>query len=65
MAHAVIVGCRFIEAIGKVSNCANLVPQVGQNEAYALTSFPQLGQNGIASPPVLLIHHTRTKKGSQ
>lgn len=40
-------------------------PHSGQNRVSSLTSFPQLGQNGIASPPFLFIHHTRTKKGSQ
>jgi hypothetical protein len=28
-------------------------------------SFPQLGQNGIASPPVHLIHHKRIKDNGQ
>ena len=39
-------------------------PHSGQNRVSSLSSFPQLGQNGIASH-VLLIHHTRTRKGSQ
>ena len=40
-------------------------PQSGQNMKSAPTSFPQLGQNGIASPPVPLIHHTRIKNNGQ
>ena len=51
MAHAVIIGCRFTEAVGRTSDSANLLPQEGQNEACSLTPLPQVGQNGMALPP--------------
>jgi hypothetical protein len=48
-----------------VTPTLSLWPHPGQNKSPSPTSFPQLGQNGIAPPPVLLIHHIRIKDNGQ